>query len=141
MLRNGRRLIPEGLPEEVIEYELPEEDRVCPVDGQPMPRIRWEQSKQLDYVPAQMNVIVHRAVYACPAKHDEARLVTAAKPPQPIEKGLAAAGLLAQVVVSKFGDHLPATRDRNSPEHDLRLPGRCGRSLSAPLPANEKGGA
>ena len=112
--KHGRRLIPEGLSEEVIEYELPEADRVCPVDGQPMPRIRWQESKQLDYVPARMKVLVHRrAVYACPEKHDEAELITAAKPPQPIEKGLAAAGLLAQVVISKFGDHLPGYRQED----------------------------
>ena len=112
--KHGSRLIPDDLPKEVIEYELPEEDRVCPVDGQPMPRIRWEESKQLDYVPAQMKVIVHRrAVYACGEKHDQARLVTANKPPQPIEKGLAASGLLAQVVISKFGDHLPGYRQED----------------------------
>lgn len=61
-----------------------------------MQPIRWEEIKQLDYVPARLKVIVHRrAVYACPEKHDEATLVTAPKLPQPIEKGLAAAGLLA----------------------------------------------
>ena len=109
--KHGRRLIPDGLPQEVIEYEVPEDQRLCPVDGNPMPRIRWEESKQLDYVPAKMKVIVHRrAVYACSTKHDEATLVTAPRPPQPVEKGLAAAGLLAQVVVSKFGDHLPGYR-------------------------------
>lgn len=112
--KSGRRLIPAGLPEEVVEHELPEQQRRCPVDGQPMPRIRWEESKQLDYVPAQLKVIVHRrAVYACPEKHDQATLRTADKPPQPIEKGLAAAGLLAQVVVAKFGDHLPGYRQED----------------------------
>jgi transposase len=112
--KHGRRLIPDGLPEEVIAYELDEQERVCPVDGQPMPRIRWEESKQLDYVPARLKVIVHRrAVYACPARHDQAELITADKPPQPIEKGLAAAGLLAQVVISKFGDHLPGYRQED----------------------------
>lgn len=109
--KHGRRLIPDGLPEEVIEHTVPESDRLCPIDGTPMPQIRWEESKQLDYVPPQMKVIVHRrAVYACPQKHDEATLVTAPKPQQPIDKGLAAPGLLAQVVVSKFGDHLPGYR-------------------------------
>lgn len=108
--RNGR-VIPAGLPEETVDHELPESERLCPVDGDPMPFMRWEISKQLDYVPAQMKVIVHRrAVYACPQKHDEATLLTAPKPPQPIEKGLAAAGLLSQVIVSKFGDHLPGYR-------------------------------
>ncbi len=108
---HGRRLIPDGLPEEVIEYELPESERCCPVDDQVMPRIRWEESKQLDYTPAKLKVIVHgRAVYACGEKHDEANLATAPKPPQPIDKGLASAGLLAQMVIGKFGDHLPGYR-------------------------------
>jgi transposase len=35
---------------------------------------------------------------------------TAAKPAQPIERGLPGPGLLAQVIVSKFSDHLPLYR-------------------------------
>lgn len=112
--KRGRQLIPEGLPQEIVEHTLPEDQRLCPVDGQPMEPIRWEESKQLDYVPSQLKVIVHRrAVYACATKHDEATLVTAPKPEQPIEKGLPAAGLLAQVVVSKFGDHVPGYRQED----------------------------
>ncbi len=108
------RIIPDGLPTETIDYTLDEQDRTCPIDGEIMQPIRWEESKQLDYVPAKIKVIVHRrAVYACGEKHDEAKLLTAPKPPQPIEKGLAAAGLLAQVVVSKFGDHLPGYRQED----------------------------
>ena len=109
--RRPPRMIPDNLPQVEVLHELPEEARRCPVDGQVMPMIRYEVSKQLDYVPAKMQVIVHkRAVYACGEKHDEATRITAPKPPQPIEKGKAAAGLLAQVVVSKFGDHLPGYR-------------------------------
>jgi len=112
--RRGRRLIPEHLPTEDVVYELPEDQRRCPHDGKPMPLIRYEISKQLEYEPAKMKVIVHkRAVYACPSKHDEAQLVIAPKPPQPIDKGLAGPGLLAQVVVSKFGDHLPGYRQED----------------------------
>ena len=112
--KRGGRVIPDGLPEEVIDYETPEEERLCRHDGIPMPRIRWEVSKQLDYIPAKMKVIVHRrAVYTCPQKHDEAALRIADKPPQPIPKGLAAAGLLSQVIVSKFGDHLPGYRQED----------------------------
>ena len=48
-----------------------------------------------------------------PRQHDEAKLLTAPKPPQPIEKGLPTAGLLSQVVVSKFGDHLPGYRQED----------------------------
>ena len=107
----GRRLIPDDLPEEEVIHELPEEERLCPHDGEPMPLIRYETSKQLEFVPAKVKVLVHkRAVYACPRKHDEAQLLTAPKPPQPIEKGLAGPGLLAAMAVGKFGDHLPAYR-------------------------------
>ena len=96
-------------------HELPEAARRCKVDGQVMPMIRYEVSKQLDYIPAKMQVIVHkRAVYACPEKHDEATLITAPKPPQPIEKGKAAAGLLAQVVLSRLAIIFPATESKTS---------------------------
>lgn len=109
--KRGRRLIPDDLPEEEVLHELPEEERLCPHDGKPMPLIRYETSKQLEFVPAKVKVIVHkRAVYACPQRHDEAQLLTAPKPRQPIEKGLAGPGLLAAMAVGKFGDHLPAYR-------------------------------
>ncbi len=109
--KHGRRLIPDGLPQEEVVHELPESERVCPHDGRPMDVIRYEVSKQLDYEPAKLKVIVHkRAVYACPTKHDEATLRIALKPPQAIEKGLAGPGLLAALVLGKFGDHLPGYR-------------------------------
>jgi transposase len=109
--QHGRRIIPDNLPTEEIVHDLPEEQRLCPVDGKPMPAIRYEVSEQLDYEPSKLKRIVHkRAVYACPAKHDEATLITAPKPPEAIEKCLAAPGLLAGVVVGKFGDHLPGYR-------------------------------
>ena len=112
--KRKRRLIPDNIPSETIDHELPESERLCPVDGQPMPFIRWEISHQLDFVPAWFKKIIHRrAVYACPGKHDQAMLLTAPKPPQPIDKGLPTAGLLAQVVVSKFGDHLPGYRQED----------------------------
>ena len=103
---HGRRIIPDNLPREEVLHELPEQDRLCPIDGQPMPVIRYETSEQLEFEPAKLKVIVHkRAVYACPQKHDEATLITAPKPPQPIEKGLAGPGLLSAMVVGKFGRH------------------------------------
>lgn len=109
--KHGRRIIPDNLPTEEILHELPEEQRLCPIDGKPMPAIRYEISEQLDYEPAKLKRIQHkRAVYACAAKHDEATLITAPKPAEAVEKCLAAPGLLAGVVVGKFGDHLPGYR-------------------------------
>ena len=46
--KRGRRIIPDNIPVEVIEHELPEAQRRCKIDGQVMPRIRWEESTQLD---------------------------------------------------------------------------------------------
>jgi transposase len=40
-------------------------------------------------------------------------VVSAAKPPMPIAKGLPGPGLLAQVIVSKYFDHLPLHRQEN----------------------------
>jgi transposase len=108
---HGRRLLPDHLPQEEVLHELPESQRLCPHDGQVMQPIRYEISKQLEYQPAVLKVLVHkRAVYACPVKHDEATLITAPKPPQPIDKGLPGPGLIAALVLGKFGDHLPGYR-------------------------------
>ncbi len=76
-----------------------------------MPAIRYEISEQLASEPAKLKRIQHkRAVYACPAKHDEATLITAPKPAEAVEKCLAAPGLLAGVVVGKICYHLPGYR-------------------------------
>jgi hypothetical protein len=49
-----------------------------------------------------------RPKFAC--KHCQEHVAIAGKPAQPIDKGLPGPGLLAQVVVSKYGDHLPLYR-------------------------------
>ncbi len=115
--------------EEIVLHELPESERLCPHDGQPMPVIRWEESKQLDFMPSKLKVIVHRrAVYACPTKHDEATIVTAPKPPEPVEKGLASlrsigARCCQQVRRSSawlsHGRHLRSLSHRYSSKHAL----------------------
>jgi transposase len=108
---HGRRRLPPDLPREEIVHELPEHERLCPVEGRPMELIGYETSEQLEYTPARLKVLIHkRAKYACPTKHDEAQVLTAAKPPQPIDKGLPGPGLLAAMVTGKFGDHLPGYR-------------------------------
>jgi transposase len=45
-----------------------------------------------------------------PAGSAAAHVIAAAKPPQPIAKGLPGAGLLAHLIVSKYLDHLPLYR-------------------------------
>lgn len=105
---HGRRRLPRTLLRERVEYELSEAERACPDCAQTMPRIGEEVSERLEYVPATLKVIEEaRAKYACRCG---AAVKTAAKPAQPIEKGLAGASLLAQVAVSKYADHCPLHR-------------------------------
>lgn len=63
----GRKPLDPALPREVIRYELPESERVCPHDGSVLVEIGVEASEQLDIIPQQVRVIRHERVkYACP---------------------------------------------------------------------------
>lgn len=105
---HGRQPLPRSLTRERIEHELSAAERQCLQCAQPMTRIGEEVSERLEYVPASLKVIEDvRAKYACGCGGG---LKTAPKPPQPIEKGVAGASLLAQVVVAKYADHCPLHR-------------------------------
>lgn len=109
---HGRRRLPEDLPREQVVYELPEADRHCPGCGELRQEIGRETSEQLEWIPATLKVIEHvRVKYAC--RRCEEHVAIAAKPPQPIDKGLPGPGLLAQTVLGKYGDHLPLYRQED----------------------------
>jgi transposase len=113
---HGRRRLPSDLPRQKIIHDLPEGEKPCPCCKTMRHVIGQEISEQLDYVPAKLTVIEHvRLTYACrhceqTAAEGGAQVVTADKPASPIEKGLAAPGLLSYVIVSKYSDHLPLYR-------------------------------
>ncbi len=113
---HGRRRLAADLPRERIVHDLPEAEKACPGCGQRRALIGEETSEQLDYVPAKVKVLEHvRLKYACrfcerEASAAGAQIEVACKPLAPIEKGLAAPGLLAHVIVSKYADHLPLYR-------------------------------
>lgn len=109
---HGRRELPAHLPREQKRYELQPEERVCPCCGAERMEIGSETSEQLEYIPASYKVIEHiRVKYAC--RHCEEHVALAAKPPQPVEKGLPGPGLLAQTVLAKYGDHAPLYRQED----------------------------
>ena len=108
--RPKRRRPSKELPRRRVEYVLPEAERQCPCCQEPMAAIREEKHEQLDYVPASIEVIEHVTfVYGCKKGCDE-KVVSSKKPPQMVEKGLPGPGLLAQVVVNKYNEHLPLYR-------------------------------
>ncbi|HTX53756.1 MAG TPA: IS66 family transposase [Candidatus Baltobacteraceae bacterium] len=105
---HGRQRLPKHLERRQVTYDLPTEDQHCPTCQAPLTRIGDEVSERLEYVPASLLVLEeHCAKYACPKG---CTVRTAIKPMQPIEKGLPGPGLLAQVAVSKYADHLPLHR-------------------------------
>lgn len=107
--RHGRRRPSRALRHEQRRYELTAAERLCPECGHERQQIGVETSKQYDYKPAEVFVIEHQRVkYACPCC--EGAVVIAAKPPQPIERGLPGSGLLAQIIVDKYQDSLPLYR-------------------------------
>jgi len=107
--KKPRVTIPEHLPREIIDYDLSESEKVCPHDKTALTCIGTEDHEQLDIIPAQIKVIRHRRhKYTCPcclSYH-----ITATKPKQPIEKGIASPGLLSYVAVQKYCDALPLYR-------------------------------
>ena len=106
--RGKRAPLPEYLPRERIEHDLPEAEKTCSC-GCTLTRIGEETSEQLDVIPARVRVLQHvRLKYAC--KACEETIKTAPLPPQPIPKSNASPGLLAHIVTAKYQDALPLAR-------------------------------
>jgi transposase len=124
---HGRRRPPAHLRREDKRYELTAAERLCPECGKECEAIGAETTEQYDYKPAEVFVVSHQQVkYAC--KCCQGHVVLAPKPPQPIDKGLPGAGLLAQIITDKYLDHLPLHRTEQRFER-----------LGAPLPRSTMG--
>jgi transposase len=103
---HGRRPIPGHLKRERLIHDLGEAEKHCPVCAEDLRPIGEETSERYEYIPAQVIVIEDVCKkYAC-----SCTVKTASKPAQPIEKSNAGVGLLSHVVVAKYADHLPLTR-------------------------------
>jgi transposase len=106
---HGRRRPARELRREARRYELTLAERPCPACGHERQEIGVDTTHQYDYKPAEVFVIEHQRVkYACACCQGE--VATAPKPPQPIARGLPGPGLLAQIIVDKYQDHLPLYR-------------------------------
>ena len=139
---HGRQQLPAHLPRIEILHDLTENQKPCPCCGGVRQHIGSEVSEQLEFVTASFQVLKHiRHKYACnacgqgcSACDGHAHIAIATKTPQPIEKGLPGPGLLAHVIVSKLGDHLPLYRlEKIFARHqvDIRRSTMCAWMLSA----------
>ena len=109
--RSAKRREPRALPTHLprVETLVDVESTVCPCCSGPLHRIGEDVSERLDIVPAQVRVLViRRPKYACRACEDG--VVQAPAPARLIEGGLPTDGTVAQVLVSKYADHLPLYR-------------------------------
>jgi transposase len=105
--RMNRGSLPAHLPR--IESIVDIDDKACPCCRNALHCIGEDRSERLDIVPAQFRVlVVRRPKYACRACEDV--VVQAPAPARLIEGGIPTEAAIAQVLVSKYADHLPLYR-------------------------------
>jgi len=103
-----RKPIPTEFERETIIHDLPKELQVCSC-GAALHCIGEDKHEQLDYVPASIKAILHiRKKYGC--RDCETGITMAPAPKDFIPKSLAAPGILAHVILSKYEDHMPLYR-------------------------------
>ena len=103
-----RAALPAGLARVDIHHEPDSTTCGC---GCQLKRIGEDVSEKLDYTPGVFTVEQHiRGKWVCA---DCETLIQAPVPAQIIDKGIATAGLLAQVLVAKYSDHLPLYRQEH----------------------------
>jgi len=103
-----RRALPAHLPRE--ERKILPKQEACPDCGGKLKRLGEDVSEILERVPEHFIVIRQvRPKLACVGCD---KIVQAEAPSRPIAGGMAGPGLLAHVLVSKYGDHLPLYRQQ-----------------------------
>jgi transposase len=103
--RPARRPLPEHLPRERVVYPSP---AACPCCGGVLHKLGEDVTETLELIPRRWKVIQHvREKFSC--RVCEA-ITQPPAPSHPIARGRAGPGLLAHVLFSKYGLHLPLNR-------------------------------
>ena len=101
----ARRPLPAHLPRERVVYPAP---AACPCCGGTLRKLGEDVTETLEHVPARWKVIQHvREKFTCRACE---AITQPPAPSHPIARGRAGPGLLAHVLFSKYGAHLPLHR-------------------------------
>jgi len=105
--RVNRGALPAHLPR--IETAIDVASPICPGCSSALHRIGEDISERLDIVPAQFRVlVVRRLKYGCRTCQEV--VVQSPAPARLIEGGIPTEATVAQVLVSKYADHLPLYR-------------------------------
>jgi len=116
--RNGsqRTIDTSKLPRETVIHDLSPEEKMCACCNKEMQKIGEDKSEKIDYIPAQLKVIEHiTPKYACKPCDT---IASAKKPESPIQKSMATANFIADVVIKKYDEHLPLYRQSKILERD-----------------------
>jgi len=106
---HGRKPLPADLPRETVDLEPTEAEKHCEACDRDKVLIGHETSEVLEFEPAHFVVkVLRRAKMACPVC--ETGVVIAPVADKVIEKGRPGPGLLAHLLVAKYQDSLPLTR-------------------------------
>lgn len=107
--RPVRKPLPSHLPR--AEKVIPPAEERCPDCDAPLHFIRDEVSEKLEYIPAQ--VVVNRYIrpqYSCPCCE---KVFSGKMPAHIFPKSAVEPSVIAQVVISKYTDHLPLYRQQH----------------------------
>ena len=107
--RGSRKLDFDRLPQNRIEHDVPEAEKVCSCCGELKARIGEDEARVLNFIPAHFELDIHiLPKYACP--HCRDGVVAPEPPPRPVSGCIAGPGLLSELIVSKFAEHLTLYR-------------------------------
>jgi len=111
--KRGRKPLPAELPREEVIIDLKEEEKFCPVHGEPLKEIGRDISEKLEIIPMKIwvkrTIVIKYADTCC----DHSKIKTAPLPNEMIPRSITTPGLLAHVATSKFCDGLPFYRLEN----------------------------
>ena len=106
--------LPEDLPVEIIEHELPAEERICPDCGSTLHTMGKETREELKIIPAKAVIVRHlRHVYSCrncEKSSDHVPIIKADMPAPVIKGSFASPETIAHLASQKYMMALPLYR-------------------------------
>lgn len=119
--RGQREAMLQHLPEETVDHDLPEAERVCPCCNGPLHAMSTEVRQELKIIPAEVRVVKHvRHVYSCRQCEREATetpVITAPMPRPAAPGSLASPSILAFTMVQKYVMGMPLYRQEQQFAH------------------------